>query len=174
METMEATKAGDIREELLLHLDAAYNLAKWLTRDGQDAEDVVQESYLRAFRYIRSFRGDNVRSWLLTIVRNTCFSWLQGNRRPQDWLEFDENVASSSRKELNPEEMCLQGQNAGLLRSAMERLPANFREVIVLRELEGMSYREISQIVGIPPGTVMSRLSRARGELRQSLMAMAI
>ena len=161
--------SGNFEEEVLTHLDAAYNLARWLTRNEQDAQDVVQEAYLRAFRFFAGFRGGNGRSWLLRIVRNTCYNWLHVNRRLQDALEFDENAFPPGPRASNPEEILLQNDSRILVKKALEKLPRNLREVLVLRELEGMSYKEISEVTGTLPGTVMSRLSRARGELRQFL-----
>ena len=156
-------------EAVLPHLDAAYNLARWLTRDERDAEDVVQEAYLRAFRHFSDFRGGNARAWLLKIVRNTCFSWLRVNRPLRDAAEFDENLFAPDVSSLNPEEVVLQNNSGTVVRDALQKLPENFREVIILRELEGLSYREIADITGMPAGTVMSSLSRARGRLRQVL-----
>lgn len=154
---------------VLPHLDAAYNLARWLTRNRQDADDVVQEAYLRAFRFFPGFRGDDARAWLLKIVRNTWYTWFHSNRPLQDAAEFDENLAPPDQRAPNPEEAVLQNASDALVRKALEKLPPNFREVLILRELEGMSYREIANITGMPTGTVMSSLSRARGHLRQVL-----
>jgi RNA polymerase sigma-70 factor (ECF subfamily) len=151
------------------HLDAAYNLARWLMRNQQDAQDVAQEAYLRAFRFFPGFRGGDARAWLMKIVRNTCYSWLQANRPLQDAAEFDENFFPPDSRAPNPEEVVLQSDSDTLVRKALEKLPPNFREVLVLRELEGMSYREIADITGLPAGTVMSSLSRARGRLREVL-----
>jgi RNA polymerase sigma-70 factor (ECF subfamily) len=156
-------------QDVLPHLDAAYNLARWLTRNQQDAEDVVQEAYLRAFRFFHNFRGGNARAWLLKIVRNTSYTWLHANRPLQDAEEFDENLFSPDSRAPNPEEVVLQNDSGTLVRKALEKLPPNFREVLILRELEGMSYREIAEITGMPAGTVMSSLSRARDRLRQIL-----
>lgn len=156
-------------QDVLPHLDAAYNLARWLTRNQQDAEDVVQEAYLRAFRFFHNFRGGNARAWLLKIVRNTSYTWLHANRPLQDAAEFDENLFSPDPRAPNPEEVVLQNDSGTLVRKALEKLPPNFREVLILRELEGMSYREIAEITGMPAGTVMSSLSRARDRLRQIL-----
>ena len=153
----------------LPHLDAAYNLARWLTGNEPDAQDVVQEAYLRAFRHFSDFRGGNARAWLLKIVRNTCFSWLRVNRPLRDAAEFDENLFAPDVSSLNPEEVVLQNISGTVVRDALQKLPENFREVIILRELEGLSYREIADITGMPAGTVMSSLSRARGRLRQVL-----
>ena len=160
---------GSFEQVALPHLDAAYNLARWLTRNEPDAQDVVQEAYLRAFRHFSDFRGGNARAWLLKIVRNTCFSWLRVNRPLRDAAEFDENLFAPDVPSLNPEEVVLQNISGTVVRDALQKLPENFREVIILRELEGLSYREIADITGMPAGTVMSSLSRARGRLRQVL-----
>jgi RNA polymerase sigma-70 factor (ECF subfamily) len=156
-------------EQLVLpHLDAAYNLARWLTHNEQDARDVVQEAYLRAFRFFGAFRGGDARGWLMRIVRNTAYTWLSQNRAPQA-VEFDERLFGPDPHAPNPEQLTLQTDSNKLLLRALECLPPNFREVLVLRELEGMSYKEISAVTGMPAGTVMSSLSRARCRLRQSL-----
>ena len=164
---------GNFEQEILPHLDAAYNLARWLTRNEQDAQDAVQEAYLRAFRFFPGFHGDNARAWLMKIVRNTCYTWLHTNRPLQDAMEFDENLFPPGPGALNPEEVMLQNRNRTLVREALERIPMNFREVLILREFEGMSYKEIAEITGMPAGTVMSSLSRARERLRQVLMGLA-
>ena len=161
------------------HLDAAYNLARWLTRNDQDAADVVQEAYLRALRYFDSFDGEEAgaaRAWVLAIVRNTCFSWMRKNRRPEivamdDELEVGNADAlyevDSRRNE--PEARLLAAADAAMLDRAIESLPLGFREVIVMRELEDLSYKEIAEITGIAMGTVMSRISRGRQLLRDTL-----
>ncbi|OLB26438.1 MAG: RNA polymerase subunit sigma [Acidobacteria bacterium] len=159
----------DFEQEVLPHLDAAYNLARWLTRNDQDAQDVVQEAYLRAFRFFGGFRGGEARAWLLKIVRNTCYTWLQQNRPQQPTAEFDEKLFGPDPSAANPEEALLQNASDKLVRQALEDLPQSSREVLILREFEGMSYREISEVTGMAPGTVMSRLSRARSGLRQAL-----
>ena len=156
-------------EQLLSHLDAAYNLARWLTRNDTDAEDVVQEAYLRALKHFGSFHGSDVRPWLLAIVRNTFYTWLQQNRAPERQTLFDEEIHFSEEDHLNPEALLLQKANNQLVREAIEELPAEFREVIVLRELEGLSYKQIADVTEIPVGTVMSRLARARKRLERSL-----
>jgi RNA polymerase sigma-70 factor (ECF subfamily) len=173
MSMSELKARRNFGEDVLPHLDAAYNLARWLTRNEQDAQDVVQEAYIRAFRFFGGFRGGNARAWLLRIVRNTCYTWLQQNRQPQPMVEFDEKLFGPDPCTPNPEEALLRNDSRNLLRKALETLPQRFREVLILRELEGMSYKEISEVTGIPPGTVMSRLSRARGGLRQSLASLA-
>jgi RNA polymerase sigma-70 factor, ECF subfamily len=138
-------------------------------RNEQDAEDVAQEAYLRAFRFFPGFRGGDARAWLMKIVRNACYTGLHRNRPLQNAAEFDENLISPDSRALNPEEAVLQNDSNSLVRKALEKLPVNFREVLILRELEGMSYKEIADITGMPAGTVMSSLSRARSRLRQIL-----
>jgi RNA polymerase sigma factor (sigma-70 family) len=156
-------------EAVLPHLDAAYNLARWLTRNTQDAEDVVQEAYLRAFRFFGGFRGGNARTWLLKIVRNTCYTWLHQNRAQQVTAPFDEQVHTDVAESQNPETLLLRKADGQLLNQALEELPAAFREVLVLLELEGLSYKQIADVLEIPVGTVMSRLARARHRFRESL-----
>ena len=156
-------------EAVLPHLDAAYNLARWLTRNTQDAEDVVQEAYLRAFRFFGGFHGGNARAWLLKIVRNTCYTWLHQNRTHQATDLFDEQIHTDVAESRNPETLLLQRADGQLLNQALDELPTDFREVLVLLELEGLSYKEIAEVLGIPIGTVMSRLARARHRLRESL-----
>jgi len=165
----EDDQLGGFEQAVLPHLDAAYNLARWLLRHDQDAQDVAQEAYLRAFRFFPGFRGGDARAWLMKIVRNSCYTWLQANRPLQDAAEFDENLFRPDSCAPNPEEAVLQDDSDALVRKAMEKLPPNYREVLILRELEGMSYKEIADITGMPAGTVMSSLSRARGRLRQIL-----
>ena len=154
-------------EAILPHLGAAYNLARWLTRDGHDAEDVVQEAYLRALQFYGSFHGTDGRAWLLAIVRNTCYTWLERNRAHKGNTAFDEELHGAAPAALQPDAPLLRSEDAQLLRQALEELPTEFREVIVLRELEDLSYRQIAEVVGIPIGTVMSRLARARERLQQ-------
>jgi RNA polymerase sigma factor (sigma-70 family) len=156
-------------EDVVPHLDAAYNLARWLTRNDEDAKDVVQEAYMRAFRFIGGFRGGNVRAWLLRIVRNTCYTWMHQNRPQHPTLEFDEECFGPDPLAPTPEETISRNDDRTLVRRALEELPPRHREVLILRELEGMSYKEISEIMDMPAGTVMSRLSRARDGFRQSL-----
>jgi RNA polymerase sigma-70 factor (ECF subfamily) len=159
----------NFEEAVLPHLDAAYNLARWLARNEEDAQDIVQEAYLRAFRFFPAFRGGDPHSWIMKIVRNTCYTWLHENRPLQGALEFDENLFSPDSSAPNPEEFALQNDSGILVRKALEKLPTNFREVLVLRELEGMSYKEIADITGMAAGTVMSSLSRARDRFRKAL-----
>ena len=167
----ENDQLPNFEQAVLPHLDAAYNLARWLMRNEQDAQDVAQEACLRAFRFFPGFRGGDARAWLMKIVRNTCYTWLHANRPLQDTTEFDENLFPPDSHTPNPEEVVLQNDSGTLVRKALEKLSPNFREVLILRELEGMSYREIADITGMPVGTVMSSLSRARGRLRQVLAA---
>jgi RNA polymerase sigma-70 factor (ECF subfamily) len=161
---------------VLPHLDAAYNLARWLLRDEQSAQDVVQEAYLRAFRFFDGFRGDeDARPWLLSIVRNSCFTWLR--ERARDHVEFDEERDSDQRDPAlyeatdGPERLLERKLERAQVNAAVATLTPLFREVLILRELEALSYDEIAQVVGIPVGTVMSRLSRARSMLRTALAA---
>lgn len=163
----EHSKIVQFEQTVLSHLDAAYNLARWLTQDDHDAEDVVQEACLRAFRFFDGFHGGDSRAWLLTIVRHTCYTWLQKNRG-HELVSFDEEI-DNVESEASAEELLLQSVDQQSLRKALERLPAEFREAIVLRELEGLSYKEIAHIAGVPLGTVMSRLARARKRLEQCL-----
>jgi RNA polymerase sigma-70 factor (ECF subfamily) len=153
---------------VLPHLDAAHNLARWLLRGGADAEDVTQEAMLRAHRFFGGFQGRDVRAWLLQIVRNTCFSWMEKNRRGKDMTEFDEALHGPPGP--TPEALAIAADSRGRLTHALEALPPRFREVIVLRELEGCSYKEIATIASIPIGTVMSTLSRARRQLQLALV----
>jgi RNA polymerase sigma-70 factor (ECF subfamily) len=156
-------------QAVLPHLDAAYNLARWMMRNEQDAQDVAQEAYLRAFRFFPGFHGGNGRAWLLRIVRNTCYTWLHVNRPLRDAAEFDENSSTPDSRAPNPEEIVRRNDRDNLVRKALEMLAPNSREVLILRELEGMSYKEIAEVTGMPLGTVMSTLSRARDRIRQSL-----
>jgi RNA polymerase sigma-70 factor, ECF subfamily len=167
---LEQNNLPNFEEAVLPHLDAAYNLARWLTRNDQDAQDAVQEACLRAFRFFPTFRGGDARAWLMKIVRNACYTLLHANRSLQDAAEFDENVCSPDSHIPNPEEAVLQNDSSALLRKALEELPPNFREVLILREIEELSYGEIADITGMPAGAVMSSLSRARHRLRQALI----
>jgi RNA polymerase sigma-70 factor, ECF subfamily len=157
-------------QSVLPHLDAAYNLARWLTRNEHDARDVVQDACLRAFKFFGGFRGDNSRSWLLTIVRNTSYTWLQKNRKHELVSAMDETTEAVVDDSPNPSATLLQNLDRDRVRQAIENLPLEFREAIILRELEDMSYREIADIAGVPIGTVMSRLARARKLLEQELV----
>jgi len=165
----EQSRLRLFEEAVLPHMDASYNLARWLTRIDHNAEDLAQEAYLRAFKFFGSFHGTNARSWLLTIVRNTCYTWFRENRPQELTTSFDENIHSTEADPFDPEKLLLQSESAQLLKQALEDLPLEFREVLILRELEGLSYKEIAVIAGIPSGTVMSRLARARSRLKQHL-----
>jgi RNA polymerase sigma-70 factor (ECF subfamily) len=154
---------------LLLHLDSAHNLARWLLRNAQDAEDVVQEAYVRAFKYSRGFRGGDARAWLLAIVRNTAYDWLRKRRAQESSDPFDERVHAAAKEEADPEQLLLRKAERQLVAQALGELPVHSREILVLREWEGLSYKEISEVMGMPMGTVMSSLSRARGRLRRAL-----
>ncbi len=166
----EPNKLASFEDAVLPHLAAAYNLARWLARNDHDAEDLVQEAYLRAFKSFDAFRGGDGRAWLLTIVRNTCYTWLKQNRREEFREVFDEEIHTIENDSSNPEALMLETADAQLLEEALEELPLEFREVIILREIEGMSYKEIAQMAGVPVGTVMSRLARARERLERRLI----
>jgi RNA polymerase sigma-70 factor (ECF subfamily) len=158
-------------EAMLPHLDAAHNLARWLLRNEQDAQDVVQEAYLRAFKSFGGFHGSNGRAWLLTIVRNTSYTLLKKNKVVDLTTPFDEEIHASSHESVSPETILEHAEEAELVKEAMDALPAEFREILALRHQEGLSYKEIADIAQIPPGTVMSRLARARAKLRECLAA---
>lgn len=156
-------------QTFLPHLDAAHNLARWLARSPQDAEEVVQEAYLRAFEAYESFRGQSAKAWLLTIVRNTCFSRLRRAASAGEIAEFDEQFHTPAAVASDPESLAIREADGRLLAAALEELPEEYREAIVMRELEELSYKEIAAITGVPIGTVMSRLARARERLRAAL-----
>src|SRR5437667_2820805 len=156
---------------MLPHLDAAHNLARWLLRNEQDAQDVVQEAFLRAFKSFGGFHGSNGRAWLLTIVRNTSYTLLKKNRVADLTTTFDEEIHVSGHESVSPATILEHSENVELIKEAMDELPAEFREILALRHQEGLSYKEIAEIAQIPPGTVMSRLARARAKLRECLAA---
>ena len=166
-------------EQLVLpHLDAAFNLARWLLRSRSDAEDVAQEALMRAFRFFSGFHGGDARAWLLQIVRNTCYTWLGKNRPAELMTEFDETSHTVEVRERphfggsfggSPEAQAIAADDRERLSRALEGLPPRFREILVLRELEGCSYKEIASITAVPIGTVMSALSRARRQLKLTL-----
>src|SRR5436190_2356021 len=158
-------------ETMLPHLDAAHNLARWLLRNEQDAQDVVQEAFLRAFKSFGGFHGSNGRAWLLTIVRNTSYTLLKKNRTVDLTTTFDEEIHVSGHESVSPATILEHSEDAELIRKAMDELPTEFREILALRHQEGLSYKEIAEIAQIPPGTVMSRLARARAKLREYLSA---
>jgi len=167
----DPTKSRQFREIALPHLDAAYNLARWLTRNDHDAEDVVQEAFLRAFRSLDGFRGASGRPWLLAIVRNACYDWLRQNRRGELDVAYDDDLHGDVRTGTttlgagpigDPESLLARTDDRRLINEALEKLPVEFREVVVLRDVEDLSYKEIAAVAAIPIGTVMSRLSRGR------------
>ena len=155
-------------EDVLRHLSSAYNFARQLTRNQQDAEDIVQEAYLRALKFYDRFQGDDARPWLLKIVRNVFYTWVQ-RKSPRQTIDLGQDVIDRGSQFANPEEALVQHAKTVLLQKAIEELPEKCHEVIILREIEEMSYQEISAVIGAPAGTVMSRLSRARARLRQSM-----
>jgi RNA polymerase sigma-70 factor (ECF subfamily) len=162
-----STTSAEFEKLFLPHLNAAYNLARLLLRDAGEAEDVVQESYLKAMRAFAGFRGDSARPWLLTIVRNTALSWLRANRSRGDHAEYNDEIHGRSIS--TPEVESLGKERSRAISQCVEALPAEYREAIVLREMEELSYSEIAEITGAPQGTVMSRLSRARARLAECL-----
>jgi RNA polymerase sigma factor (sigma-70 family) len=165
---LQSAERRRFEEATLPHVDAAYNLARWLTQDEHAAEDVVQEAFLRAARYFDGFRGGDARPWLLGIVRRTSFDWL-AKHRGRGIVSFDEGIHDRGDESTNPEQLALRKVDQADVREALSELPAELREVIVLRELEGCSYQEIAAVTETPIGTVMSRLSRGREKLRQRL-----
>jgi len=165
----QQNKLASFEATVLPHLDAAYNLARWLLHNKADAEDVAQEAVLRAFRFFGSFRGGDGRPWLLTIVRNTCYSYLQKNRSHELSLPIEDELFDIQSQDPSPEARLIQIDSSEILMKALEQLPVVTREMIVLRELEEMSYKEIAEIAGVPIGTVMSRLARGRKRLQELL-----
>jgi len=161
--------ASPFEQAVLPHLNAAYNLARWLTRNEHDAEDVVQDAFVRALRFFDGFRGDDARAWLLTIVRNVCYDFLRRHRSQELTDVFDEGIHTVVDEQPTPEALLLRRADQAMVRRALEALPLAWREVIVLRELEGLSYKEIADVAGIKIGTVMSRLARSRARLQQLL-----
>ena len=166
----ESDTRARFEQVILPHLDAAYNLARWLTHNDHDAQDVVQEACLRALKFFGGFRGGNARSWLLTVVRNTAYTWLRQNRPQEVTGDSTDELEALEDTATNPGVLQARSADTELVRQALEQLPADFRECIVLREMEGMSYKEISDVTGVPIGTVMSRLARARKQLQQCLV----
>ena len=161
--------------EVLPHLDAAYNLARWLTRNPQDAEDVVQDACVRALRYVGSLRSGEAKAWFLTIVRNAFYDWVSRNRPAEVMTNAEDALdAAVDFAAVDPEQNAIRRSDARALADALAALPLQFREAIVLRELEELSYREIASVVGVPIGTVMSRLARGRAMLRQTPSLQAV
>jgi RNA polymerase sigma factor (sigma-70 family) len=175
-------KADEFEAIALPHLDAAYNLARWLTRDEQNAEDLVQMAFMRAFRFFSGFRGGDARAWLLTIVRHTYFTSLRDNRHAHGDVSFDEELHGEPQEAhdasygvgADPENIAASHDVKRLVHQALEKLPPAFREIVVLKELEDLSYKEIAEIAGIPIGTVMSRLARGRKLLGDYLRKYAV
>ncbi len=167
----EQDKLGRFEQSIMPHMNAAHNLARWLTGNDPDAEDVVQEAFLRAFKFFAGFRGGNSRAWLLRIVRNVFYDWLKQNRREEEATPFDEELHGAVEQKSAPDALLLEKADRELLHKAIAELPVEFREILVLRELEGFSYKEIADVAAVPLGTVMSRLARAREHLRALLVA---
>ena len=165
---LEAEDRSRFEQLVLLHLDAAFNLSRWILRGRTDAEDVTQEAMLRAFRFFQGFHGSDARAWLLQIVRNTCYSWLEKHRPMELATEFDEELHGESH--LSPEALAIAGDQRERLTRALESLPARAPEILVQRELEGCTYQEIAAITSVPIGTVMSALARARERLQKILI----
>lgn len=170
-ETAPEQEVASFETLMLPHLDAAYNLAKWLLRNEDDARDVVQEAYLRAFKSFGGFHGSNGRPWLLTIVRNTAYNLIKKNQTGNLTTPFDEEQHVTDRESTSPATLVEQDEKSQLIKRALDRLPDEFREIVVLRHLEGLSYKEIAEVAHLAPGTVMSRLARARGKLKEFLKA---
>jgi RNA polymerase sigma-70 factor, ECF subfamily len=164
------THTPDFEQVFLPHLDAAYNFARWILHNDQDAEDAVQEACLRAHKAFDRFRGGDGKAWLMTIVRNVCYTLLKKTKGREMQEAFDEEIHLTT-TETERQEAFRQQANAETLHAALERLPHDFREVIVLHDLEGFAYKEIANVVGIPIGTVMSRLARSRARLREEIIA---
>jgi RNA polymerase sigma-70 factor (ECF subfamily) len=158
----QPAKLASFEQIMMPHLNAAYNLARWLTRNPQDADDIVQEAYLRAYRFFDGFSGGDGKPWLLAVVRNTFLTWVRNEKGDNRMVAFDEAIHDRGLDEPSAESRLVSTQHVASLRDCVAALQSEYREVLVLRELEDMSYREIAQVVAIPLGTVMSRLSRAR------------
>lgn len=164
---MNANEVEQFNRIVLPHLDAAYNLARWLAGNDHDAQDIVQEACVRAFRFIGGQRGGDGRAWLLAIVRNTAFSWLKKNR-PKALVTIDDDTLAEIEDQNGPVSPVHRADTV-VLRAALEALPLEFREALLLREMEGLSYKEIAEVAGVPVGTVMSRIARARRQLQNHL-----
>jgi RNA polymerase sigma factor (sigma-70 family) len=160
---------ASFEEMMLPHMDAAHNLARWLLHNEQDAQDVVQEAYLRAFKSFGGFHGFNGRPWLLTIVRNTAYTLLKKNRAVDLTTTFEEEIHGTGHDSVSPATILEHAEDSELIRNAMDELPTEFREILILRHQEDLSYKEIGEILKIPTGTVMSRLARGRAKLKEYL-----
>lgn len=167
---MDPAQLKAFEQTFLPYMSAAYNLARWLTGSDQDAQDVVQEAYLRAVRFFGGYRGGNSKAWFLTIVRHTAYSWLHRSQGHEPTTSFDVEVHDIEDKSQDPEMELLQSATKQDLQAALDRLPVEFREALVLREMEELSYKAIAEVSGLPIGTVMSRLARARRKLRELLI----
>ena len=173
---------GNFEQLAVPHLDAAHNLAYWLVRNRPDAEDIVQDAFLRAYRAFATFRGDDIKPWLLAIVRNVAYRWLAVRQRTSNVVSIEEafnsrasdqsDQALAAWEEPSAEALLIGAQERALILDALAKLPPAFREVLVLREIEDLSYGEIADVIGSPIGTIMSRLSRARAELRVTLQTL--
>ncbi len=167
----ESNRKQRFQTTVMPHINSAFNLARWLTRGNQEAEDIVQEAYLRAYKFFDSFHGEDGRVWLLGIVRNTFYTWHHQNKLQTQFVEFDEELHGSEANEnlrddeYNPENILIQKDNQRIIQNALNQLPIEFREVMVMRELEELSYKQIAEITQVPMGTVMSRLGRGRKQL---------
>jgi RNA polymerase sigma-70 factor (ECF subfamily) len=185
---VDPTRLARFNEIAVPHMDAAYRLARWLTRNEHDAQDVVQEAYLRAFRFFDGYRGGDARAWVLKIVRHTCLTWL-GRNRPAELVavseeEIDDELALGDENcpvsfgerttGKNPETLLLERRDDELLNRLIGKLPPLYREVVVLREIEDLSYREIADVLTLPIGTVMSRLARARQRLQHAWRGVSV
>jgi RNA polymerase sigma factor (sigma-70 family) len=168
VDVLEGEDRARFEALVLPHLDAAFNLARWMLRNPADAQDVTQEALLRAYRFFHTFRAGNARAWLLQIVRNSCYTWLQKKDNWDDVDELEEGLLPTEK--FTPESLAIASSDRRRLAAALEQLSASFREVLVLRELEGCSYKEIATITGRPLGTVMSALARARKQLKDALV----
>lgn len=176
MDSLTNTKEKRFQAMVLPHLDSAFNMARWLARNNQDAEEIVQEAYLRAYRFFDGFHGEDGRAWVLGIVRNTFYTWYRQNKSGMQNTQFEDEVHSAMNSDYgvamsadNPEYKLIQKDCQRQMQRALEALPVEFREVMVLRELEELSYKQIAGITGIPIGTVMSRLGRGRKQLAEIL-----
>lgn len=167
----ERERLKSFEQMVLPHLNAAYNLARWLVGNDHDAQDVAQEATLRAFKFFGNFRGENARAWLLTIVRNTFYTWLRKNRPAEKMVEMNDETLDIEDVSPNAEPANTSFADADAVRRAIAGLPVEFREIVILREMEGFSYKEIAEVADVPIGTVMSRLARARKLLQRSLAA---
>jgi RNA polymerase sigma-70 factor (ECF subfamily) len=172
-QTESEAPAARFERVVMPHLDAAFSLARWLAGNAHDAEDIAQESYLRAYRAFHTVHGGNVRPWLLSIIRNTCYTWLKRNRARAPKAISDDELDDLATGAFDPQAELLRLDDEETVTRTMDQLPPEYREVIVLRELQELSYRQIAEIVQIPIGTVMSRLARARNQLERLMLATA-